>query len=168
MKSHFPLHTRNQRGGKALLTRTAKCRSQLALGPKKVPFEFLSSCAYSGLLLCFSPLLPGCGHALGALPTTMSTRCLPSPPWWDGVHDSAKGGHLRPTLRQCWENPCHPWGDLPTGHRRQQENTSRAALLVVCRLWRPAGPGLSHLLVTRFVALCIGRGNWYLRVENGS
>lgn len=100
MKSCFPLHTRNQRAGKVLLVWRAKCRSQPTLGPKNFPLEFLSSCAYSGIILCFSLLLPGCGHDPGTLPTATSTRLLPSSPWWDGVHGPTEGGHLILTLRQ--------------------------------------------------------------------
>lgn len=74
MKSRFRPHTRNQRAGKALLAQRAKCRYQPAFGPKNFLLEFLGSCAYSGLILCFSPLLPGCGHAPGALPTATATR----------------------------------------------------------------------------------------------
>lgn len=74
MKSRFPLHTRNQRAGKALLAQRAKCHYQPPFGPENFLLEFLSSCAYSGLVLCFFLLLPGCGHAPGALPTATSTR----------------------------------------------------------------------------------------------
>lgn len=161
MKSCFPLHTRNQKAGKALLARRAKCRSQSALGPKNFPLEFLCSCAYSGLVLCFSLLFPGCGHATGTLPTATSTRHLPSLPWWDGVQGSAEGGHLRPTLHQRWENLCPPWGDLPIDNRCQQEKKQPCGTacglqaLETSRTWRVSPPGPSSR-AEQLVALCTG------------
>lgn len=121
MKSHFPQHTRNQRARKAFLAHRAKCHFQTALGLRNFPLEFLSSCAYSGLVFCFLLLFLGCGHAPGTSPTATSTRYLPSPPRRDGVRSPTKEGHLRPTLHRGGENPCPEQRDLPIANTCQQE-----------------------------------------------
>lgn len=81
MKSRFPPHTRNQRAGKAPLVRGAKCLSQPALGPENFPLELLSSCAYSGLVLC-------CCCCFQAVGTLQALFPAPRPPGtYPPVHD---------------------------------------------------------------------------------
>lgn len=83
LKSRFPPHTRNQRAGKAPLVRGAKCLSQPALGPENFPLELLSSCAYSGLVLCCCC----CFQAVGTLQALFPAPRPPGtyPPVRDGM-----------------------------------------------------------------------------------
>lgn len=147
MKSHFPPHTRNQRAGKAPLAQRAKCRFPTSPWPQKLPFgvsQFLCLFWPRPLVLAAAPRLRVCSRR-SSYRHVHQTLTIFSTIGWSSRSCQRRSPQTNPS--SVLRKPLSTVRRFTHWQQMSTRKTNRAALLAVYRLSRPAGPGVSHLLV---------------------